>query len=145
MNRSSYIYLFIFIALSSLVGIAYLVISNNYENDKSKYFYDDSLIVLEGDSYTYLDKLGNIENLTFKGFSGTETIFSASENMIISLSCEYEISKGEFKVVLINENNEILIIENLSTITLNVNKGSRIKIVGANSNGEIKLIINEVE
>lgn len=104
------------------------------------YMYDGpDLIAQEGDSYTYHSKVGTYEDLIFEDFSGTETVYSFSDIEKVDIHIDYSISKGKFKVVLIDENFEILELEvGDHEITLDHNP-VRIKIVGAHAYGSVSI------
>ena len=104
------------------------------------YMYDEpDLIVQEGDSYTYHSKVGTYDSLVFEDFSGTETVYSFNDIETVNIYIDYSINKGKFKVVLIDENFEILELEvGDHEITLDY-KPMRLKIVGAHAYGSISI------
>ncbi len=102
-------------------------------------------IIKQGDSYSYYSRLGtvseNTANLNFKNFYGAETIFTIEDVEILNIEISYEVSKGRFKVVLIDPNDEITIIN--ESIVINLLEGMyRIKIVGDDATGNIDMTIS---
>lgn len=111
-------------------------------------FDKDDEIVKQGDSYTYQSRLGtvteNTANLSFKSFSGAETIFTFEDLQILNIELSFEVSKGRFKVVLIDPNDEITIIDD--SVVINLLEGEyRIKIVGEDATGNIDMTISSSE
>lgn len=115
----------------------------------SRINYDkDELIVLEGDSYTYEDRIGTVEaqriDLEFRGFYGTETVFSYTvpEDMIVDMKIELSqtVDKGRFKVVLIDPDNNITVLSNEELVSMNSGK-YRIKLVGEHAFGVVDIDI----
>ena len=115
-----------------------------YVADSKKIYDDNEKIVTEGDAYTYIDRIGDVlENeasLKVKGFYGTETIYTFENIEEITITITQDVHKGRFKVVLINPQNEITILNCTSTITMSDGK-YRIKIVGENAFATIDIAI----
>src|SRR5690554_3724397 len=97
------------LALGILVILAVIMITScsSVADDQNSIFYDDSKIVKQADSYTYLTQTGKRTeketNTKFTSFSGMDTIYkikSDGENEIV-FAFESVIEDGEFKVVVI--------------------------------------------
>ncbi len=112
-------------------------------SDKGEIFYDDEMIARRGDSFTYISRVGDMNHMEFKGFSGTETIYSASDNVNINITFECSITRGEFKVVLIDESDNVSILEVEQSYDLSLSLNSRIKIVGDAAYGLLEVNIHE--
>lgn len=125
-------------------------------SDYQKGIYDDSKeIVKQHDSFTFKVRIGNSMNneasIKFSTFNGMETLWSinAKNNGSITLDYDAEIDKGDFKLVLITPDNEIVKIfegseEGEKRIDL-IEGESRIKIVGKESKGKLTIYIKEEE
>ncbi len=121
-------------------------------NYQRSIFNEESKIIKSGDSHSYKDRIGSVRedeiDIKFSSFSGTDTIWKVlvEEDVDIVLDFKSVIDKGEFKVVLITPNDEIVNIingteERRQTILLK--KGTnRIKLVGKEAKGEIKMNID---
>ena len=145
------------LVLGILVMLAIMNITgcSSVANYKNSIFDDESKIINQGDSYTYLTRLGksigNEAGIEFTSFSGTDTIYrivSDGENAVV-FSFESIVDKGDFKVVLITPDDEVINIvdgikEGSETILLKEGT-SRIKLVGKKAKGEIKLKIESGE
>lgn len=115
-------------------------------------FNDEKKIVKEGDSHTYKTRLGSIKNnetdIKFTSFTGSETIykFKADEENNITFNFNSTINNGDFKVVLITPEDEIINIiygQEEGSETILLKKGiSRMKLVGNKANGEINIYID---
>lgn len=108
----------------------------------------DDKIVSEGDSFYFTDRLGAVNDnnmeLTFKRFYGVQTIWmiEATED-ILEFNVKAQIESGEFKVVLITPDQQIV---NLTEEAIDghfrvetVSGEYRLKIVGRNANGMINI------
>ncbi len=108
-------------------------------------FDKDDEIIKQGDSYSYYSRLGTVSentvNLSFKNFYGAETIFTIQDLEILNIEISYEVSKGRFKVVLIDPNDEITIIDESAVINL-LEGEYRMKIVGDDATGNIDMTIS---
>lgn len=136
------IYLLFQILLFSLLALTSL---GCQESEKNDIFYDDEIISRRGDSYTYFSRTGSIDHLNFKGFSGAETIYSASEDIQVSLMIDYSITRGKFKVVYIDYDYNVVILERGQSYDLTLSEYERIKIVGDSAYGLLEVEINEIE
>lgn len=111
---------------------------------------DFKKIVKQWDSYTYKKRVGSISNnegnISFSKFSGMETLWNirAGEESSITINYDFEIDKGDFKLVLINPKSGIEILKGSSNgeyeIELMEGK-SRIKIVGREAKGKISIVL----
>jgi len=139
-----------------LLPIVVLITScSNFDSYQNSIYNDNVKISKQGDSYSFKDRLGVIEDnnisLTFNNFSGKQTIWeiNAEEQSTFDFEVKIKTSKGEFKVCLISENNDVIIVaEGVfdGTIPINIQKGrSYIAIVGRSTDGEIIGVLNNVE
>jgi len=116
----------------------------------SRFLYDnDEQIAAEGDSYTYEDRLGTVENqsvnLEFRGFYGTETVFSYTvpEDMVVNVDINVSktVTKGRFKVVLIDPENNITELD--ESLNIDMSEGKyRIKLVGEHAFGTVDINVD---
>lgn len=107
--------------------------------DKSEIYDDFNRIVKQGDSYSYLEKLGDIDALEFKDFSGMETVMYIEEKSILTLEVDYDVDKGKFKIVLISPEQEIISLRHgVHELNLDMKK-YRIKIVGDHAYGHVSI------
>jgi len=117
-----------------------------YVADSKKIYDDNEKIVTEGDTYTFIDRIGDVledeASLEVKGFYGTETIYTFENIEEITITITQDVNKGRFKVVLINPQNEITVLNGTSTITMSDGK-YRIKIVGENAFATIDITIED--
>ena len=141
-------------ALAILVAMA-ITSYNSVTNYQKGIFDDENKIAEEGDSYTYSIRqgksAGNEANIKFTSFWGMDTVFeitSAGENDVV-FNFESVIDNGDFKVVLITPDNEVVnILEGTKKVseTISLKDGtSRIKLVGRKARGEIKIKIDSGE
>ncbi|WP_147532992.1 hypothetical protein [Bacillus marasmi] len=117
--------------------------------DKGEIYDSDLEIAKEGDSYTFVGRIGNQRknqvDFRFKKFSGMQSqwLIEAKENSEIKLRYDTEIEKGDFKIVLVTPKQEVTnIAQNTSkgNYKVKTSKGKyRIKIVGRNAKGKIKM------
>ena len=125
---------------------------NSVVKYQSSIFHDESKIVREADSYTYGSRTsnsrGNEYDIKFASFSGMETIYrieSDGENDVI-VAFEAIVQEGEFKVVLITPDDEVINIVNGTdegNQTIKIKEGvSRIKLVGKKAKGEVSIKIH---
>ncbi len=113
-----------------------------YVSDNKMIYDNQEKIVAEGDTYTYIDRLGDVFDdsaaLEVKGFYGTDTIFTFENKQELSITVIQVVTKGRFKVVLIDPQDEITILNGTSTIVLSPGK-YRIKLVGENAYATIDI------
>lgn len=144
------------IALATLVAVVITgcsPVTNHHRivDYQKNVFDDENKIVVQGDSYTYSTKkgkcIGNEADLKFASFSGMDTIFkitSDGQNDVV-INFEAVITKGDFKVVLITPDDEVINIlhgTKKGSETIALKEGtSRIKLVGKNANGKIRIKI----
>lgn len=135
-----------------ILVVIIIVACNSVARYQSSIFYDESKIVREADSYTYRSKIGNGRgneyDIKFASFSGMETIYrieSDGENDVI-VAFEAIVQEGEFKVVLITPDDEVINIVNGTdegNQTIKIKEGvSRIKLVGKKARGNISIKIH---
>ena len=131
--------LVLIICLFSLSGCIYI-------SENKMIFDDNKKIVEEGDMYTYIDRIGEVlddgASLEVKGFYGTDTIYTFDSIEELSITVTQVVQKGKFKVVLINPENEIIILNGTTSITLSVGK-YRIKLVGENAYATLDINIDK--
>ncbi len=117
--------------------------------DKGNVYDSDKEIAKEGDSYTFVGRSGNESknriDVSFRKFAGVQTLWliEAKEDGVIELDYDNEITKGDFKLVVVTPEGEV---DNVAEQT---NKGSykvttskgkyRIKIVGRTATGEFEM------
>lgn len=116
---------------------------------------DDSKIISQSDSYNFKNRLGSNSNgkasIKFGTFYGMDTVFTieASNEAVAMLEIDSKVDSGNFKVVLISPDNKVVILAEgtkSGAQELKLQKGkSRIKIVGNNAKGEVKLNIKDNE
>jgi len=116
----------------------------------SRFIYDnDEQIAAEGDTYTYEDRLGTVEthkiNLEFRGFYGTETVFSYTvpEDIVVNVDINVSktVDKGRFKVVLIDPENNITELDESQNIDM-IEGEYRIKLVGEHAFGTVDINVD---
>jgi hypothetical protein len=116
---------------------------------------DDSKIISQSDSYSFKNRLENASNgkvtIRFGSFYGMDTLFTieASKEAVAPLELDSKVDSGDFKVVLISPDNKVEILAEGTKSAkqeFKLQKGkSRIKIVGNNAKGEVKLNIKDNE
>lgn len=126
--------------ISSSCGIS--AYQKNLYNDNSK-------IIKQGDSYSFIKRVGNSYNnktsIKFGTFYGMETLWTidAKSEGNVRINYKIQISRGKFKIVFISPDNEIkTICENTQngSIVIKAEMGkSRIKIVGNDAKGEVEI------
>ncbi len=136
------------------IVIISLFLSGCY-SPQGRYYNNDEKVVGESDSYDYSNRKGEIKDNEVSleiSFSGFDTIWTieAFEDTELKCSYEAEITRGDFKVVLISPDKEITsTIEGGfdDEIVFNLEKGTNIiKIVGNNAKGSFKIrVIDEDE
>lgn len=114
---------------------------------------DDSKIASQADSYSFRNRVGSTSSgkssVKFGTFYGMDTLWTieATKETSISLDIDVRVDSGDFKVVLINPDNRVIVIaegQKSGTQELKLQMGkSRIKIVGSNAKGEAKLSIKD--
>lgn len=146
-NRALLIIL-VMATIVTIIGCSPVV---DYQNSIS----NDDKIVKDSDSHTYLVRhgksKGNETDIKFTSFSGTDTIFKITSDTETAIVFNFEsiVDKGDFKVVLITPEDEIVEIVNgeqggSETIQLKEGK-SRVKLVGRKAKGQIKMNIEAGE
>ncbi|AIQ12563.1 hypothetical protein PDUR_12135 [Paenibacillus durus] len=119
------------------------------DDGKDKMYGSSADIVKEGDSFSYISKTGSITtrivDREFKGFSGTETIWSLDVEKKADLRIDYflTVNKGAFKVVLVTPDDRAVTIaegtgDGVSMVTLEKGQ-NRIKFVGARTAGKVEM------
>lgn len=146
----------IYIIISIVIVLGGIITINRFMDrfytgvNRKSIYTDNSKIVALNDNYSYLYKRGINEkgytNMSFK-FSGMDTIWeiSSKKDSTINIEFDSKIESGKFKVVLIDENNNVIKILEQSqegSSKFNIKKGnSRIKIIGSDCKGELKMNI----
>lgn len=119
---------------------------------KQKMMYEnDELIAEEGDSYTFLSRIGDTDEteseIRFKRFYGSDTIWNINikEQGELIFEFDSDVDKGKFKGVLISENKEVTTIfegDAAGSHKYITNKGKyKFKIVGYNAYGNVSIIL----
>lgn len=147
-NRALLIIL-VMVAMVTIIGCSPIV---DYQNS---IFNDEDKIVKDSDSHTYSVRQGkskgNETDIKFTSFSGTDTIFKITSDTESAIVFNFEsiVDKGDFKVVLITPDDEIVEIvngEKEGSETIKLKEGiSRVKLVGRKSKGQIKMDIDAGE
>lgn len=141
----------VLIIISSGIYITTKLVS--FAGDYQKSIYNDnSKIVNSGDSYTFLtntnDINGNTLTESFNKFTGMVTVYDlkTDEDSTIRVDFKSDISSGDFKIVLIDPNDNVTdILEKSDSLDqeIEISSGkSRIKIVGYNAKGNINLTVS---
>ncbi len=122
---------------------------NSATNYQKSVFDDEDKIIKDKDSHTYKNRIGktvgNEIDLKFSSFTGIETInrIDVNEEKETIFTLQSTIEEGDFKVVLITPEDEIInILEDTSggTKSIILKKGiSKIKLVGKKAKGEVKI------
>ena len=139
----------LFAIISVVVIVDYA--KNHHGLSEQQMIFDDlDIIVQDYDSYSYLTKkgrnIGNTSDLEFE-FSGMDTIWSikAKNDGVLHVRFQSVITDGEFKVLLITPNHEIVTILNQSIAdekNIQIPEGtSKIKLVGRNAKGKLKMTL----
>lgn len=128
------------------------------QNDSKLLIFDDNALILEeGDAFTYSVRtesneiIANQFDLSFRGFSGKETIFTLKTTQPTTLSLQYlsTLSSGQFKVVIVTPDNEVFTLLSGSdddTSTISLQSGIyKIKLVGKTAFGTISLTLSDIE
>jgi len=121
--------------------------------DKRDIYDNDMYIAQEGDNFSFYNRVGEEDekhiDIKFNGFYGAQTIWAiqTEENSDINLSFDSIIKSGDFKVVLITPEQELISIteqDNNGTFKINVSPGKyKIKIVGKNASGNLRIDLSE--
>lgn len=143
-NRGLIIFSLTVILLGSLTGC-------RVSDYQSSIYNDDSKIVKQADSYSFRNRIGSTSNdkteMRFGTFYGVDSIWSmdAKADDIVNIEYDIKIERGNFKVVLINPDNKVTTIAEGSKSgkeELKLQNGkSRVKVVGNNAKGAIKLSV----
>lgn len=124
----------------------------NHATYQKTVFSDISKIVSEADSFSFVKREGVTTDthiaISYVTFSGMETIWKieAQDEGILALEFTSIVNRGEFKVVLISPENEVVNIlqqneAGFKSVPLKIGF-SRLKIVGLESSGELTLTIS---
>jgi hypothetical protein len=141
--------LLIIIILLLSVIIAGCSPSVRYQNS---IFDDEEKIIANRDSFTYRHRIGNNSedelDLKYASFSGIETVYkiTTEEKNNVTFDFESEVEKGDFKVVLITPDSQVVDIihgTHEGSETIPIKEGiSKIKLVGKRAKGHIKIKIS---
>ncbi len=135
-------------------GLMILVLAGcmNMQEEKRESLYDDAVIVEEVDDYTYSNKMRRVLNneakIGFSSFTGVDLVMNITtiRNQEIEIDYLSKITSGDFGIVLILPDNEVVTILNGSqegTGTFSIKKGlNRIKILGKESTGDIRIKVS---
>lgn len=142
----------IILGILLLLTVVTSVGCNSISAYQNSIFNDESKIVKQADSYTYVKRLGQTidkeSNIKFNSFTGMDTIFNITvdESSDVIINFDSTVDKGDFKVVLISPDDEITNIltgTNQGNETITLKKGkSRVKLIGKKASGEIKINID---
>lgn len=153
-NSKLIVGLLIFVIIIGLINIIPLVQSQYIGKSQQNIYNDDLKVIAQGDSYSfsYRDGImqGNTADLQFK-FNGSNTLWDIETNneAVINIDYSSNIYNGKFKVVLITPEDEIInVLEQSDSGEKEIelkNGKSRIKIIGLDAEGSLKLNIEENE
>lgn len=145
----------LFMCLSSLLSISLFGCSSN---NLPENFYEDSTIFTgQSNGYSMKKSVQSVKNnvyngkFTFNGF-GTLWNYETDQDKTISASYSLKVSNGKGKLVLINGDNDVSILSELSSnlvpekkdIKLKLKKGTNIiKFVGQDAETEMTLTVEE--
>ena len=134
-----------------LIGCLFISSSCGISTYQKSLYNDNSKIIKQGDSYSFLKRAENTYNnktsVKFGTFYGMETIWTidAKSEGNIKINYKTQIKGGKFKIVFITPENEIKTIcegTQNGSILIKAEMGkSRIKIVGNETKGECELSI----
>lgn len=93
--------------LTPLLFIVFIIVTgcNYINNTQNKIYNNDNTQLQQGDSYTFKDKLGEIEdekvNINFTDFTGLYSIWDVTTSLeqTLSLSIKGNIKRGDFKII----------------------------------------------
>ena len=126
------------------------------DDTKLQIYDNDALILEEADSYTYSVRTENNANvanqfdLTFRGFTGKETIFTLNVNRTTSIDIDYlsDVSSGHFKVVITTPDSKVFTIltgSDEDNETLSLGEGTYlIKLVGKTAFGTVSMTLSNI-
>ncbi|MGL4731398.1 MAG: lipoprotein [Clostridium sp.] len=139
------------IVITGIIGVSGYVINNYAGNYQKSIYENDSKIIEKSDSYSYFNQVRSNIDGTLKSkfkFTGMDTIYNLNtkDGGTISINYNANIISGKFKLVLINPDDEVTtIVEGTGKGTKKISLGngeSRLKLVGKNAKGDIKLSID---
>lgn len=139
------------IVITGIIGVSGYVINNYAGNYQKSIYENDSKIIDKSDSYSYFNQVRSNIDGTLKSkfkFTGMDTIYNLNtkDGGTISINYNANIISGKFKLVLINPDDEVTtIVEGTGKGTKKISLGngeSRLKLVGKNAKGDIKLSID---
>lgn len=132
-----------------LFFILAIIFTSCVNEDKEKIYYDDALLIEQGDSYSYvsrsMNKIADKVSLKFSMFYGKETLLSIErkEKSSLKLSIDFSKDSGLLKLCLIYPDNSIEIIteETYSGAkSFNIPEGkTRLIIAGKKAKGSVKV------
>ncbi len=116
---------------------------------KNDIYGNNDKISKPGDSYSFQSRIGKTDeknmDVEYDKFTGVQTIWTinVTQNGEIEIYVDSQVKKGDFKVVLVTPDQEVIKVlestgDETSTVPLSKGKYS-IKIVGKNSKGTIKI------
>lgn len=140
---------FLITPLLILLIIVFLGGCDAMNNAQSKIYKDEKAQLKQGDSYTFGNKLGEIQdgktNISFTGFTGLYSLWdvTSSVEQTVTLKITGSIQKGDFKIIAVTPDHKIIKIwedEGDSDISLQVHPGTTvIKWVGKRASGKLNL------
>ena len=136
-----------------LILLAIILLSGCGATPSQESIYDqDEKLVNVVDSYFFTTRLGSVNKdnmeITFKKFYGVETIWKIeAEHESITFTIDAQIDRGEFKVILVTFDKQIINLSENSIngkVTVKTEPGEyRLKIVGRDAYGSIRMIYNQ--
>lgn len=138
-----------------LILLALILFSGCQSTPSQDSIYDqDNKLIAVGDSFYFTDRLGSVDEnqmeLTFKRFYGVQTIWIIeSKQDTLTFAIEPNIKSGEFKVILITPDQQIVNLTEISIdgkVEVETELGEyRLKIVGRNAHGTISMSYSHTE
>ena len=142
------------LAFMIIIGVATYNGLNYAGNYQKSIYEDDSKIISESDSYSYVHRTSTTSGERLKSkfrLTGMNTIYDiyADEDTTININYNVNITDGKFKIVLIAPDDEVITILEESgegTKEINIKSGeSRVKIVGRDAKCDINISIDAKE
>lgn len=112
-------------------------------------FNDNTLLSFEEDSYTYDQRVGQIERFTgtisFQGFYGSDTLWdiTAVNDGELTIILSSTITNGDYKVVIVDSMNNVeTLFEGENEYVLEQGQ-YKIKMIGKGAAGSVAIVVND--
>lgn len=123
--------------------------------DKLNIYADDAMIAAEGDSYTFTNRVGGVNeddtlDLTYSGFTGSNSIWTVefAESGTLTLQYQSTVKAGDFKVVLVGPEKQVMTLfegTQAGEKTADLPAGNyTLKLVGREASGSVNLVLEVV-